>query len=288
MDKKLYTYTDTSVLTENPLKFSEVTEKDIVVEITLPQKDNPSVLRGTYVHPKLINDIACWLSKEHSLMVSDIVEEYLIAKRQQHMDKILTENIQLKKEKSSLEEKLDLIFTTMDKQSLLLSDLKEDNQKLNNHVTNQTNRIINGINKVGQLLKKASNKAIEYDNQDHQNTLFIVLTDNTKTHDPVEKPFRVYRCQAITMQPIYDEWFDKSRTDDKIELIYYTKSPNAIMLYNNIKIQLNDKIENNYSSFSLKEGFSLNDLKKSIKEQSRRIIKEITEIYPVLTNFHEN
>jgi len=67
--------------------FSKQLIKELSLTIGLPivnltiliKQGGNQQITGTYVHPKLIPHIASWISPKFALMVSDIINEYIIS-----------------------------------------------------------------------------------------------------------------------------------------------------------------------------------------------------------------
>jgi hypothetical protein len=88
-------------------------ENDLLIVVS-GGNQHETYLRGTYAHPDLVLDIACWLSGEFYLKVSRIVREYFNKQERERIEELHKKDIdKLENEKSELQkirEKLEIEF----------------------------------------------------------------------------------------------------------------------------------------------------------------------------------
>jgi hypothetical protein len=89
--------------------------------------DLPNELRGTYAHPKLIPHIASWASPKFAIMVSDIVNEYLV---REYKESIRVKNQTIDRLEITLAE----IKKQNEEQSKILVEQSKDNAELKGHI----------------------------------------------------------------------------------------------------------------------------------------------------------
>ncbi len=102
------------------------TFEDIIVEDNIGKNNISKIIQGTYVHPKLINSIAMWISEDFALEVSDIVEEYFVKKANNNLNNLIKEK----------DDKIDVLIKEtrmqtqiIEKQSEELKEIKQLNLK---------------------------------------------------------------------------------------------------------------------------------------------------------------
>ncbi len=118
--------------------------EDIIVEDTISQENTSLIIWGTYVHPKLINSIASWVSEDFALKVADIVEEYFIKKANTNLNDLIKDyqnQLVLK------DDKIDTLIKKVDNQTEELKQVKQIN-------LDQTDKI-NKLLSYGKKAKKA-------------------------------------------------------------------------------------------------------------------------------------
>ena len=95
--------------------------KPVLINVT-----NYGVLRGTYVHPKLIPHIASWVSPEFAYKVSEIVNNFLIREKEDEIRKLSGDKCKLQE----MLEKSDKRREEAEKEAKkMLQDMKDQNDR---------------------------------------------------------------------------------------------------------------------------------------------------------------
>ncbi|UMZ08498.1 KilA N family protein [Acanthamoeba polyphaga mimivirus] len=112
-------------------------------------------IRGTYVHPKLIIQIAAWCSAEYALKVSDIVIEYHAKEAIEQKEKLLKKkDDKIDKLSKKIDEQKKEIKKLLEQGNEVLGYAKDTNRKIN-HVVNE--RVPYSDKPERRLHKKAIN-----------------------------------------------------------------------------------------------------------------------------------
>jgi len=105
------------------------------------------IIRGTYIHPRLVNSLATWVSPSYALIVGDLMNEYHVKnKATAEQDRIRElENVVVKKDDvieelrkmyNSVSEKFQV---SIDKSDKILVELRESNARLENKLDTTNN-----------------------------------------------------------------------------------------------------------------------------------------------------
>jgi len=95
-------------------------DENYLLTVVSGGNQHETYLRGTYAHPDLVLDIACWLSGEFYIKASKIVREYFNKQERERMEELHKKDIdRLENEKSELQkirEKLEIEFEKADEE----------------------------------------------------------------------------------------------------------------------------------------------------------------------------
>ncbi|BCS82622.1 putative KilA-N domain-containing protein [Cotonvirus japonicus] len=241
----------------------------------------PYIVRGSYVHPKLVPHVASWCNPEFALKVSDIVNAYLLNEFKKESEKFEEKMNGIIEKKN---DKIDKLFKKIDKQTN-----KIDEQT--NKIDEQTNKIDEQKKQIEELLEQGNevlgyakdtnrkinvvvNERVPMSDKPKNEESFYIVKNNDKVKPGKSKSKKkIYGYKAIritnkskssTMSRYY-----KDHPKGKIILkIKYT--PNAKHLWNACKDKIYIKDENitpgnnAFCYFNLCKGYSEHKLKKDV------------------------
>ncbi|BCS83660.1 putative KilA-N domain-containing protein [Cotonvirus japonicus] len=228
-------------------KFNSKKIKKNLIKVTINViGGNITKIRGTYVHPKLIVNVASWCSVEYALKVSDIVLQY-------HT-------------KEAIEEKEKLLKKKDDKIDKLRNDIKR--------LMEQGNEVLGYAKDTNRKINVVVNERVPMSDKPKNEESFYIVKNNDKVKPGKSKSKKkIYGYKAIritnkskssTMSRYY-----KDHPKGKIILkIKYT--PNAKHLWNACKDKIYIKDENitpgnnAFCYFNLCKGYSEHKLKKDV------------------------
>lgn len=204
--------------------------------------------RGTYVHRKLITQVASWISVDIAFKVHDIVEEYLLKKEKRIIHEKNNEISRLKDVILRMESKNDIAFNDI---KTTVTDLTDNISKLSldNKITHDK------LNKVQGTLEDRVVKPI---NKEMTNTVLIYEYDVNK--------FRIFRLQKRSAKAIIKRYLSENPSAVKFVEIDY--NPNSINYFIRFKEQLKDNIKWHYNKFELLD---------ITKDQLKEFIREIND-----------
>ncbi|AEQ33377.1 KilA-N and DUF3627 domain-containing protein [Megavirus chiliensis] len=227
-----------------------------------------TIIRGTYVHPKLIIHIASWCSTEYAMKVSDIVTEYH-AKEEVEKRELL-----LKKK----DDKIDKLSKKLDRQNYKIDELLNNNKELmekNEKMDNRIKRLakknddIYNINQdmLGKIDIISNDRVVKGKSGDDH--MFVIVKNND---DPEEygDDDELYEYSAFRlMKKSY-----KIRMSEHLErhpemeiVLKINHSPNSMNLWNRIKTKLGKKkITYSGCNFNLENDYTENKLVRDIKK----------------------
>jgi hypothetical protein len=219
--------------------------------------DNKSIVRGTYVHPKLICPIAQWISSEFTFKVSDIVDEYFIKEAIEEKNKLLKK----KDDKiDTLNKKIDMILKDTSKIKQQNKELKKQNIRLEDKQDKMLTKLetvcIDRVVPTGYSKDIAHLLLIK-------NNIDLEESDSDSDDDIENYEYTVLRIMENSLNTTYSK--HKKRYPKCTELLNIEGSPNAIILWKRVKDTLKKDIVVNGSNFNLKKNYTQTKLIKDIK-----------------------
>ncbi|AVL94355.1 putative KilA-N domain-containing protein [Megavirus vitis] len=203
-------------------------------------------IRGTYVHPKLIINIASWCSTEYSLKVSDIMMEY-------HT-------------KEAVEEKEKLLKKKDDKIDKLRNDIKR--------LMEQGNEVLGYAKDTNRKINVVVNERVPMSDKPKNEESFYIVKNNDKVKpgkSKTKKKIYGYKAIRITNKSKSSTMSKYYKDHPKGEIILKIKyTPNAKHLWNACKDKIYIEDENitpgnnAFCYFNLCDGYSEKKLKKDI------------------------
>ena len=256
-----------------------------------------TLIRGTYVHPKLIPHIASWVSPEFALKVSDIVEEYIIKEYRDHIRKM---ELGMKEKDDNITELKKIIERMEQQQQMMreenkqaLREIQEDNKQTHNkldmaskelNVANENIVIMNDKLDVAnentyttfQVLSRVVDQRVPFERVQppEEPQIVIYYTDPEE-----EKPYRVCRGQKRRVDGIIrsvKEEFPNAR-----EVVRMKKQPNPVESWNACKRELTRNMEWEGSRFNLidiEEKEFLERIDEIVENVKREPAREVSEI----------
>ena len=227
-----------------------------------------TIIRGTYVHPKLIPHIASWVSPMFAIKVSDIVNEYfskkelekkerLLKKKDDKIDELkkMMEEAKLRDEAQSVKmkeqsDKIDRLLNKNKKISKKLTVIREQNQE----ITQQNEELIDKVNTV------AEDRVVKTQTSDDRH-MFVVMKD---VEAPEKERYYAIRTKKRTMKPTIKRYMNvHPKAKILIEIQY---NPNSINLWDRIKETLSDKIRFKLNNFWLRRNYTEEEMMSDINE----------------------
>lgn len=261
--KEYYEYTKT--------KESKAIKEDVSLEHGIPcsslereingrYKDN-EIIKGTYVHPEMISNIAGWASNEFARKIRKIINEYYTKQAIEEKDKIIMEQSRKLGEKDemlvekdkkilTLEEKMDLMMKKMDDQTLEMQKQALE-MKAQNEITHQKldisqenleeikekldvseeklNEAKEDVDKISKKLGVAVEDRVPKDPVLRRNELFALYRNNTNGR------YKAVRCQWAN----YKASIAVCKKGGHTDLVYEAENPNPVNVLNRLRIQFN-------------------------------------------------
>jgi hypothetical protein len=185
---------------------------------TVVQGGENYILSGTYVHPKLILDIAAWVSNEFYDLASKVVEDYAI--------KLWKDKLE------AMQQTLDIVSLEKDVAMQTLNLLGQDNKTL----LNETQGLKEGISK-----KK---KELDIWASTHAFTML-------RTNDDKAMKYYVIRCKKQEMR----HGIKRLRARHPHSILAYQQNaiPNGMNLFARLKLTRRIKTKNNYFETNMRE-----------------------------------
>ncbi len=222
---------------------------DIIVEDTILQENTSKTILGTYVHPKIINSIAMWISEDFALKVSDIVEEYFVKKANNNLNNLIKDyqNQLVLKEDSIqvLTKEIKVLNQTVNTQNNRMETLLNLAEKQGIKLDCMHNDIKTVIN-IGETIAK---ELPPTQNKKKSELLMIIKFDTVDEHN-------IYKYMAIKRQSrsviTTLNKIEKIRPGFK-EIYCSNLYTNAQYIWNKLKEDLakTEQISFKYSSFNL-------------------------------------
>nr|WBF70376.1 SET domain protein [Megavirus caiporensis] len=220
-----------------------------------------TIIRGTYVHPKLIIHIASWCSTEYAMKVSDIVTEY------HAKEEIEKRELLLKKK----DDKIDKLSKKLDRQNNKIDELLQKNEKMDNRIKRlvKKNDEIYNINQdmLGKIDVISNDRVVKGRSSDDHMFVIVKNNDDPNEYDEDED---IYEYSAFRlMKKSY-----KIRMSEHLErhpemeiVLKISHSPNSMNLWNRIKTKLGKKkITYSGCNFNLEDDYTENKLVRDIKK----------------------
>lgn len=209
--------------------------KPSIIKITggNSKKEN---IRGTYVHELLIPHIASWISPEFGIMVSQIVNSYIVSE--------YTKTINIKDDKiAELLKRLDESDKRTEKRVKKVLDKLDDNTvKLDEARVEltETRLELKSTNKQLTNVSKKLDVAVEDRVPKPENTNkleeFVLLKNRRKKAD--------YKYYAVRGQTSYTVRKTANKIDDKYkEILRFSNVANSVNLWNRLKEALKKKVD---------------------------------------------
>ena len=174
---------------------NQINNEPVLINVT-----NYGVLRGTYVHPKLIPHIASWVSPEFAYKVSEIVNNFLIREKEDEIRKLSGDKCKLQemleksdKRREEAEKRAEKMLQDMkdqnDKTHAKLDDTKKtlDKADIDNHKIKTT------LNRVEARVEKIVEEVVPPAKQISLHEQFGIMKLNNKD---CKHQFKVYCTQA--------------------------------------------------------------------------------------------
>jgi len=242
-------------------KIRKAIEKRYDVEIEkqtiLIESGESKQLLGKYVHPKLLTDIASWISTDLYFKITDLVENYNVKEK----------NRLLKEQKQLLGEKDDKI----DELTKLVQDIKKDTKK------------IDKVLKINKSMKKDI-KSIVVDRVIHtgkdKDYDHLILIENDTKDEKFKPQYTVLRVMKANIGSTIKKHKKKYPRMD--ELLNIQCNPNTIILWKCIKNRLisnkqikTHEFDNHRSgmSFNLYKDCTQEDLIDIFHEEHKKRLK---------------
>src|SRR5271156_2915334 len=166
------------------------------------------IISGTYCHPKLIPHIASWVSVDFAIMVSDIVEHYLVTEYKCKINDL----------------KIQLEICTEIEQSHKMAKINAIRQC---EVAQQSKE--EAIQQTQQLEKAVKRKKLQLDTWGNSHAFTMVRLNNPND----AYPYYAIRCKRLGMSGAVKKL--RVRNPNSILIYQNTKVPNPINLYNRLK-----------------------------------------------------
>ncbi|AZL89569.1 KilA-N domain-containing protein [Megavirus baoshan] len=234
-----------------------------------------TIIRGTYVHPKLIIHIASWCSTEYAMKVSDIVTEYH-AKEEVEKRELLLKKKDDKIDK--LSKKLDTLIVNNKELMVNNKELLNNNQELlqkNEKMDNRIKRLVKkndeiyNINQdmLGKIDVISNDRVVKGRSSDDHMFVIVKNNDDPNEYDEDEDiyEYSAFRLMKKSYKIRMSEHLE--RHPDMEIVLKISHSPNSMNLWNRIKTKLGKKkITYSGCNFNLDNDYTENKLVRDIKK----------------------
>jgi len=194
---------------------------------------------GTYVHPKLMADIASWVSFNMYFTITNLIDKYNENVAEEEKNKIIQKkNILLKKKDDALEEKDDIIDKKDDKIDELMKKLDKFEKKSDKN----SKKMCKKVDKVLKINKqiKSDVKTIVKDRViqtgESKDLNHLILIENNKEDDDFKPQYTVLRVMKSGINSAIKKHNKKYKKMKQLLDIDY--NPNTIVLWKVIKNRL--------------------------------------------------
>lgn len=220
---------------------------DAFVRVKKGGDEKFAIIRGTYMHPKLIPHITSWASPKFAIMVSDIVNEYFTTKALEEKEREIKMRDEMIVEKDkkilTLEEKMDLMIQQMKEQTLEMKAQNEITHKkldiAQDTIENTYEELIGtrfelneakeDVDKISKRLDIAVEDRVPKDTVTKRNEVFALYRNNTTGR------YKSVRCQWRN----YKAAIARCREDNYGHLVLETGNPNPINVLNRLRERFN-------------------------------------------------
>ncbi len=227
-------------------------------------------LRGTYIHPDLVNTLVSWVSPTYALIINRLIRQLEIQKRTKHFNNLISE-----KEDSItiLSKKIDELKHINLEQSENIKELlgysreaKQTLQDIDYNVSDLSDKCIETTN-----ISDNTYLVLMYNNTGNDNnTTEVKNTENITTG--ILYPFTFIRRQQRTINSAIK--VHKSTYPNSIA-VFEKHVANAVVSLKNIKKYLYKKIRFNYNDLYLKPNYSKEAFIKDIIKVTGADISEV-------------
>lgn len=229
------------------------------IEVIIKINNTINKLRGTYVHQKLIVHIASWVSSDFAMQVSDIVDNYMVAKYEGKLiekDNIISQlNITLTQMEKNSEERHNKLLGKISTLKLQNNEIKQQNDELLFNVSNLENQNI----EIQDILAKSLKDRVPKTKSSSKDEYLAVIRKNNK-----DKSYYVIRRQRNSIKATIYKYMAENPGS---RLIYLTWNPNSVNNYVRLKEKKYiSKILTNYNYLTLLGDTTEHDLKKILYE----------------------
>lgn len=254
-------------------------------------KQDKQIICGTYVHELLIPHIASWISPKFAIMVSKIVNNYLV----DEYTRLLKEKDKNLKQKDDKIDELMLMMKKTDERMQEMQQMQKEARKMNKKLVDklddanikldetkeqltETNEQLSETNYKLSHVSKKLNIAIEDRVPKPNNTEkiedFILLKNRKKNPD-----FKYY---AVRGQTSYvNRKANKKINEQKYkEILRINSVANSVNLWNRLKEQLNKSVEycgNEMNLISISEQQLMDTIKNVYEKRKFVCIDNITD-----------
>jgi hypothetical protein len=246
-------------------------------------------LKGTYVHSKLISNIAGWASPKFALTICNIVDKYMENKALLEKEKIIEkQKMSIKKKDQLLEKrdlsikkkdkllkkkecKIDIMSKKMDKLLNNNEELLDTNKKMDTklkHLMKSNNTIINQNDEISNKLDSACDARVVPTGRS-KDVNHLIIVHNNINHDDYKKNDIVYDYSVLRVIKNNSTSLlnkHKIRYPNMVTILNIDGSPNAVILWKRIRGKLNKKIEVNGCNFNLKKKYTKPMLIRDIRD----------------------
>ncbi|ANB51039.1 hypothetical protein [Powai lake megavirus] len=251
-----------------------------------------TIIRGTYVHPKLIIHIASWCSTEYAMKVSDIVTEFH-AKEEVEKRELLLKKKDDKIDK--LSKKLDTLIINNKELMVNNKELLNNNQELlqkNEKMDNRIKRLVKkndeiyNINQdmLGKIDVISNDRVVKGRSSDDHMFVIVKNNDDPNEYDDDEdiyeySAFRLMKksykirmshwdSSELCKQCLHNRRSEHLERHPEMEIVLkISHSPNSMNLWNRIKTKLGKKkITYSGCNFNLENDYTENKLVRDIKK----------------------
>jgi hypothetical protein len=218
---------------------------------------NDQSLTGSYVHPDLVVHVASWLSPKFAIMVSKIVNNYIISEFE-------------RKKMIELGEK-DNIIEEMNKKLDFMINQNDDLKKINSDQTEKINTLLNHTTVINHKLDYAKTGFVLPSRETDDNVFIIFSNFGNYVHTKNDKislekgfSYSALRLMKKSINSRLAQHFKKYPF--AVELLTVT-NPYANNMWNRLKTELVNRgnITANYIDFNLENGYTEEQLINFIK-----------------------
>jgi hypothetical protein len=263
------------------------------------------IIRGTYVHPILVPHIASWASKKFAIQVSKIVNDYMVKKyvdtierKKCKIDKLCKElklsrkeseqarkkseqarleSVQARKESKILREKLDISIKENEKTRLELKKTRQQMKK----VQKSNLEYIDKHNIVMDEIKKVSGDRVLPTGRKKDEHILVILRTNYRKEDmdyDTNDKVGSYYVMRIMNKSLSSRMTELHNIHPFCEIITIIRcAPNSMNLWHHAQDQLSKTMifKKSVNYFNIRKGYKIKDVIDLIKDTfEERIIDD--------------